>query len=175
MADSHHHEANHPETKTQDRRKDILAFQTVMHFSMAFMLDGRIKTSHILTNSKREKNKLKLSSAFASLAVLEHENLAVAVKGNSQTNPDEHVNAIITSTMDEPVHAAITSTPQRMNGVIAWNAHSNDRKALAKPMLSTPVVPSQFKEFEEERKKCGDFDDINILNQYIGKVLHSQG
>jgi hypothetical protein len=175
--DSYHHEANHPETKRGDRRKDILAFRTIMHLSKAFMLDRHIKTGHVQADSKTEEMELQLSSAFASLAVLEHEDLAVAVKEDSWTNPHEPVNAIITSTMDEPMLAIVTSTPQRMNGVVARNLRSDDRKVSAstEPMLSTPNVPRQFKEFEEEMKKRGGFDDANILNQYIDKVLHLQG
>jgi hypothetical protein len=173
-ADPHHHEANHPETKRRHCRKDILAFRTIMHFSKAFMLDGHIKTGHIQANSKTEQKELQLSSAFASLAVLEHEDLAVAVKDDSWTNPHEPVHAIITSTMDEPVRAIATS---RMNGVVTRNLRSDDRNASAstEPVLSTPNVPSQFKEFEEERKKGCDLDDTSILNQYIDKILHSQG
>ena len=126
-----------------------------MHFSTAFMLDEHIKAGHSQANSKREKNELKLSSVFASLAVLEHPDLAVAVKDDSQTNPNEPVNTIITSTMDEPVHAIVTSTPQRVNGVFTRNLRSDDRKASAstEPMLLTPDAPSQFKEFEEERDR----------------------
>ena len=148
-----------------------------MHFSKAFMLDGHIKTGHIQANSKTEEKELQLSSVFASLAVLEHEDLAVAVKEDSRTNPHEPVHAIITSTMDEPVHTIVTSARQRMNGVVTRNLRSDDRNVSAstEPMLSKPNVPSQFKEFEEERKKRGGFDDTNILNQYIDKVLHSQG
>jgi len=144
----------------------------IMHFSAALMPDVRIKTDHIQTNSQREKDELELSSVFASLGVLKHEVLAVAVKEDFWTKPYEPVHAILTST-------PVPSTPpvERMNGVFTQNPRFDDRKASSstKPMLSTPDVPSQFKEFEEERKKLGDFDDISILNKYIDDVLHSQG
>ena len=135
-----------------------------MHFSKAFMLDGRNTTGHIHANSKTEKDELELSSAFASLAVLQHEILAVVVKDDNR---------------NKPVQAIVTSAPQpnRVSGVFTQNPRVDDREASAvtEPMLSTPDAPSQFKEFEEERKKRGDFDDVNIFNQYIDEVLHSQG
>jgi hypothetical protein len=153
-ADSHHHDANHPETKTQDRRKDILAFRTIMHSIKAFMLDVRVNVNHIYTHSKSEEKELQLSSAFASLAVLNHEIIAVVVA--SQT---------------------VTQEGSRLSGVFTENPRFDDRKtsAASEPILLTPDVPRQFKEFEEEMKKRGGFDDANILNQYIDKVLYSQG
>jgi len=160
-ADSHHHEANHPEMKTQDRRKDILAFQTIMHLSKAFMLDGRDNVGHIHANSEIEENELELSSAFASLAVLNHEILAVVVKDDR----------------NKPVVISEPEGMNRLSGVFTQNPRFDDPEASAstEPMLSTPDVPSQFKEFKEERKKHGGFDDTNILNEYIDIVLHSQG
>jgi len=128
------------------------------------MLDGHDNVGHIHANSEIEENELELSSVFASLAVLNHEILAVVVKDDR----------------NKPVQAVVISEPEGMNrlsGVFTQNPRFNDPEASAstEPMLLTPDVPSQFKEFEEERKKHGDLDDANILNQYIDKVLHSQG
>ncbi|KIJ95741.1 hypothetical protein K443DRAFT_108324, partial [Laccaria amethystina LaAM-08-1] len=109
---------------------------------------------HIYTHSKSEEKELQLSSAFASLAVLNHEIIAVVVA--SQT---------------------VTQEGSRLSGVFTENPRFDDRKtsAASEPILLTPDVPRQFKEFEEEMKKRGGFDDANILNQYIDKVLYSQG
>lgn len=138
------------------------------------MIDGRIYTGHIQADSNREKNELKLSSAFASLAVLENEDHAVAFKKASRTDPFEPVHVVITSTTHEPPHVTVTSAPQRMNGVFTEEPRSDDLEATEQ-MLRTPDIPSQFKEFKKERRKRGGFDDTEIWSQYIDNVLPSQG
>ncbi|KAF8951654.1 hypothetical protein BDZ97DRAFT_1931961 [Flammula alnicola] len=171
-ADSHHHEAKNPETNTQDRRKDILAFRTIMHLSAAFMLlEPRNDTGHTRLR-KEEKIQLGLSSAFASLAVLEHEVLAVVVRHDDDVaNPSDPVRAIVTSKPQ-----ALQGPTGNMNGVFTQNPRFDDKNASTQPILSTPGVPSQFKEFRKGFHPDNTSSrDFNILNFYMSNVLLSQG
>jgi hypothetical protein len=146
-----------------------------MHFSAAFRLEQRDNESNLRATSKKEKYQLALSSAFATLAVLDHEVLAVVVNEYSLANSKEPVQAIVTSTSTEPILSTVTSKPFQVNGVFTQNPRSDQKQsAPPNPILLTPSVPSQFKEYEE-KMKLRSYDDRYILKSYINEVLHSQG
>ncbi|KAF8971465.1 hypothetical protein BDZ97DRAFT_1936663 [Flammula alnicola] len=107
-----------------------------MHFSAAFMLlEPRNDTGHIRL-STAEKIQLELSSAFASLAVLDDEVLAVVVRHDDDiANPSDPVRAIITS-------RPLQGPTGNMNGVFTQNLHFDDKNASTQPILSTPGVPT---------------------------------